>query len=174
VAASATTYDGPVFFQHDDPIQSNTWDFSVPNLTSTTGAAPVLQVSAPPGLLPEPSPGEELWATIPSFAMGTLRGPQRGSLRLGWFWAPLPLDPAATAGIGQLLGVGVTIQPSCPYAENGLPGSLVSLWEVVFDTSPPVTVKSDNVGTVPIEGKDFAVWFKSREPGEVALTIAPR
>jgi hypothetical protein len=84
-----------------------------------------------------------------------------------------PFDAATTASLQALLGVTVTAEASCEYFPLGPANEApIPLWTVVFGTTPPVRVKSGELGTVELAGKDYAVWVWSDD--SVSMTLYPR
>jgi len=171
-----TGYEGPAVYSHK---VDNYLLFSVMGLTSLTGDSPMLQIYAP-GLIEEPSVGDEFWASLTSASgaaptVAVLRKAQSGPLLLAWASGPAPFDAAFTAAIAQRLGVQVDTQERCAYAAAAPSGTsgVVSLWDTFFQTSPPVRVASETTAIVSIAGADFNVWATG-EGSYVSFTLQAR
>ncbi|HET6284430.1 MAG TPA: hypothetical protein VFH73_25965 [Polyangia bacterium] len=171
-----TGYVGPAVYSHR---VDNYFLFSVTGLTSLTGSPPMLQILAA-GLLKEPCAGEEFWASLTFGKWGSvaaLRGPQRGPLLLASVaFARAPFDATTASALAQALGVAADAQEHCPYASSDSPyasNGVLSLWDVVFQTTPPVRVASQSAGMVPIAGRDYNAWV-SGEGNLVSFTLQAR
>jgi hypothetical protein len=119
---------------------------------SLSGSAGVFYLAPAPGFA-EPSIGEELWLSMPSFKAFVLRKAERGEvLRAGIASLDVPPVPAELrADFSRGLGVDVTAEPSCTYE----PG--VELHDAVFAVDPPVRVRSGSSQRVALAGSDYDV-----------------
>ena len=64
-----------------------------------------------------------------------------------------PDDAEGAAWLAGILGVSVRAEESCV---SGLASAKV--WDVVFETTPPVRLRSGWNGTVELEGKAYKAW----------------
>jgi hypothetical protein len=153
--SASTRYDGPVVYEHQ--VGSSSWMFSVPGLTPVPVELGVQLRGVP---FVEPPVGTKLWATLPQIAIGALRESQQGPLIVASAYTlSAPLQEPAASQLAQIFGVAVSAAKSCDYAapvDEG--GSPTTLWDLAFDTVPPVRVQSGELGKVQLGGKDYAVW----------------
>jgi hypothetical protein len=171
--ASDVTYDGPVFYTKRaiGAVEGyDCFEFRVPGLAAAPGAPPpVVQACATPGILREPAAGEELWATIPSIALATLRKANRGDLVAASIVTSS--ENVSSSQINQVLGITMDVHPGCAYANytDSVTGNLVvyNLQEVTFGASPPIVMGNKSHAVVPIGGVDCDVWVW--DSGAVAI-----
>lgn len=164
--AAHVPYEGPATYARK---VDGALVFDVVGIASTAGEPAVLEVY-PSGLLAEPSPGEELWASIvyidDRHTVTALRRSQGGPLLLGTVAASAPLDAAVVAAVQQTLGVAIAAEVACDYAINDrslFVGSqseqyVVQLWDVLLGAAPAVRLGSDSTAAITIDGQPLTVW----------------
>jgi hypothetical protein len=129
-------------------------------VTRSIPQGPWMAVAIPPGIyvctsgmFPEPKAGQEFWGSVSgSGYMGSLREARKGRLLLAGGYASPPFDAATAAAIERMLGVRANAQANCAYS------TVITLWDVLFETAPPVRVSSETTSTVQIAGNDYNVW----------------
>lgn len=154
-----TPYDGPVFYSGRSPDRSNCFLFDVVGLTSVTGSPPQFEVCAAPDVFSEPAAQQEFWATLPTYSVGALRGPQRGPLLVAFATTGVPIPASDAAQIEQTFGVAVGSQRRCDYAALDNAGSVRPLWDLVFAATPQVTAPSETITSVQIAGTAHRAWY---------------
>jgi hypothetical protein len=153
-AALLPEYEGRVVFRGRGGTGLNSYEFDAPALAADAGAPSVAFIEGGPNLFAEPAVGQEFWLSYSRIAPGVLRESQQGPIVLVTGTGILP--PAGAFALETVLGVGVTLERSCAYT------STIDLWDVVFDTSPPVRVKSGTIGSITIAGRAYRVWLWSQ------------
>lgn len=170
-------YAGPAFYSRR---VGDTFQFTVSGLTTSTGDPALLLIEAP-RIFKEPRVGEEFWASVAVVQqlgqVATLRGPKRGPLLLGTLaFALAPFDATTASKVEQALGVAANAQERCAYASSDSPyavNGVLSLWDVVFGSTPAVRLPTLSTGIVPIAGRDYNTWV-STEGNLISFTLQAR
>ena len=120
---------------------------------------------------PEPDVGRRFWASFaPAPPEGggvdilTVRTEQDGVLVFASVLGGLPVKPSVSATIGSMLGVPITAaSKACDYfiLEASEPISVVSLWDLTFETPTPVVVKDGTITDLQLDGHDYRVWYSA-------------
>jgi hypothetical protein len=159
-----TSYDGKAFYvKRADIPGADCYQFSVEGVASETPPEkPFVEFCAPVGLFPEPTVGQEFWATLSSYDITALRGPNRGPLLLASVFASAPFDADTSTRAQQVLGVPVEARLGCVYAQPAGPGTMPEyLWEVALGATSPGIIKTDAHTVVTVAGQSYDAWMES-------------
>jgi hypothetical protein len=158
------TYEGAVAYKGRDASNPTTYLFDVPGIAPPAGGPPSeLHIVGAAAVLPEPPVGRTFWLSYASPAPA-LREAQNGPIVLARMQGQ-PLNGGVAAPLTSLLGVNVALEQACPYTDT------VTLWDVVFGTTPPLRVSSGTVGTFTAGGRSYRAWV--RADTQLSITIFP-
>jgi hypothetical protein len=155
-AVNGSTYEGRVFFVRRTIYGPLEFSRSAPG---TPGDATVgFTFSQVGDVLPLPTVGQDYWVSVQS-RMFAMRDRQGGRLIVGAYYGPLPFPDDDRALVEQTLGISVTTEQRCQYADQL--GTAVYLHDVVIGSTPSVRITSGSVGRVPIAGADYNVMVRA-------------
>jgi hypothetical protein len=157
VTSDLATYTGRVLYQSRSLTSGyECFTFATEQATTAAGDPLLLTFCVFEGLFPEPSAGQEFWATIPNWDMGALREPQQGALLLGYAGLSSPFTGEQASQVEATLGVRVSVSERCPYLTSGNEPTF-SL-DTVFETEPPLRLRSRSQAVARIGERDYDAW----------------
>jgi len=150
-------YDARVLYQTRSlKYGQECFRFATEPAPNAPGQSQSLTFCVAEGLFPEPSPGQEFWATVPNTNMGALREPQRGALLLGHAAFFAPFTDEQTSLIEATFGVRVSMVERCPYVASG--GEAMFSLDTVFETDPAQRLPSHSQGVVRLGDRGYDAW----------------
>jgi hypothetical protein len=161
------TYDGPAIYRGLDPSTPNSYLLDLPGLPQDPTARVSIQNVG--DTLAGTTAGTSFWVSIPAISPMLLRESQQGPLVLAFAQLPDPASPNAPSALAQIMGVTLTAEQRCLYA-NRLDGTPVGLFDLVVGTDPSTRIRSGELGRVVVGDRAYDLEVYGQ--GEVNLFVS--